>query len=449
ANAEALITKFETCLSGLQSQVGTPDFWSNMQDCNTASRDIEDELNSNLRPQRDCFSTRRSIDDRRKEKKNNVNTQIKDILRNNKSADVSSLTAIATEMDAEFARVDKLSGCSTDAVDQLKEASSNLNGYFQDFYSTSNDVRQSSDEVRRAVEGQKDYEKNIKRQCEKDKTREWKNYDREYAKGQKNGTLAPDDEAAHAKVQELYNNQCVTLLGTMGEALKNGNLDAFEEARSEYWTSDRDFWDSLNDARGTVQEGQHKAEQVKNVLQQIKQQDKEIKRIKKDIQRSKKMVERAIKKTLNSTDRKEIAAALQALVKQAEELLAQRENIIATAMQEAPKDPDSFLMEWDEFNDFQNELRELSERGQQIAELTNRLQETEKELVRREKDLSRFPAELQVTLKELIATARESVKTAWVQLVNDPEAAMETMQNLQDLGTDWDTTVDDWKDSQE
>lgn len=454
STAEKLINDYEQCLAKLQSAIGTNDFWNMNQDCST--QDVDDYYNDVLAPLRDCANSKRNIDQRKKEKKDNLDRQLKDILRNDKSADVSALTNIFTQMDAQFTKAGAIvsSTCTSDQRDILRDAESELNTLFQDAYTTSNDINQTANQSRQLQENKKDFESNIKKGCEKDKAREMKKADKEIAKLQKQGALTEEYQTAYDNLKAVHTKLCVDLLGTMQQAIQNGDVDTFNDARNEFWTSDRDFWDTLNATQQSVQEEQQKVETLKNVNRDLQQKVKEIARMKRDIGRIKKTYNRVAKKFANREDRKEALAAFAGFITQSEELVSKIENGITTAKDEAAADPDSYWFDHnDELNELQNEFFDLQNSVNNIMNLMQNLKDSEKSLknYKRElKDITRESGndkELVGDLQSLLDQMTDAYKRAWSAGIADPDEGMAIMQDIFDLQNEWNNRVNDWREA--
>lgn len=455
AKIDGFLLQFEVCLNLRQAEIGTQDFWNNMQDCDSVKRDAESELNDYIRPAVNCSNNRRNIEDKKKERKN-LDSQLKDILRNDKAADVSALKALMSQIDAQFAAYAALGqSCDSASADTLNDIQNELNAIFQDFYSASNEVRDSANTARRKTDNQKDFDKNIKRGCEKDKAREFKNYEKQFLKLQKTGGTDADSESAYANVKELYNNMCVTLFGAMQAALASGDMDAFESSRQDFWDSDRGFWDILNESRQGVEETRNKAEQIKNITRDLQQKTKDLTRMKRDLDRMKRTYNRTARKYADAADRKETVAAFGAFVSQAEDLIAKIEAGLAAAVEEAKQDPESYWIDRnEELQDMQNEFNDLQQEVQRIANILRTLKDAEKEINKntpREleglKEESNNDPELIPALENLLSRARESLKQAWTYVLTSPDDAEAALQSLQGIGEDWDETVNDWRES--
>lgn len=444
--AKELLATFTACVNGLT--VCTPDFWTKNNECNDAQRNLEYELQDNLYPLRDCANSQRGIMDRRKEKKNNIDSQIKDILRNNKGADVSALTDISTKIDAQFAKADAAATCTGAAVDTLKDVSSELNTLFQDFYASSNDVRQASESVRRLADDKKDFESNMKRNCEKDKAREFKNYETQFAKSTKSGNVSADQQASHDAVKAAFENSCVTLIKKMQDALNAGDVNAFDDARQEYFNTDKDFWDTLNNNRQGLQEQEQKAQIMKNVTRDLQQKARDLKRMKSALSRVTTSYNKVAAKYLSKDERKQAAADLKKYIDRANELV----NSISAGLAAADKavkggDADTLDEYWStqqDLDEMRQEFDDLQRTAQMIPEVVKQLSNVEKQLKGAARERQGLPAELQSQFDEMVNTIKGSVDNAWSVLISDPEAAMEELQSMQTANQDWEETKNAW-----
>ncbi|MBI5413011.1 hypothetical protein HZA42_01515 [Candidatus Peregrinibacteria bacterium] len=534
STADGLLAKFSACIQARQAEVGTQNFWNNIQDCNSMTRDIEDQFNDNLRPQRDCADRQRNISDRKRERKNldsqikdiqrmnktadvsaltaviakidallakadqiatgacnrdtadtlndiqtefntlfqdfynasneirelascpqtqrnisdrkkerkNLDSQIKDIQRMNKAADVSALTAVITQIDALFTKANQVSTgvCNREVVDTLNDIQNELNTLFQDFYNSSNDVRQQADQGRQSEDNKRDYEKDKKPRCEKDKARELKNFVKE-------ATKSGDADSA-AAVTNIYNQMCVDALGAMKTALDAGNTDAYNEARSTYDDLDRTFWETLNENRQGVQEKAQKAQIVKDVTRDLKQKAKDLKRMKSALSRVTTSYNKVAAKYLSREERKQAAAELKAYIVKASELV---DSISAglTAADKAVKEGDFDTLDeyWSnqqDLDDMRQEFDDLQRATQMIPEVVKQLSNVEKQLKGAGRERQRLPEELQDQFDEFVSTIKGSVDNAWSVLISDPEAAMEELQSMQQANQDWEETKNAW-----
>ncbi|MEK7171585.1 MAG: hypothetical protein AAB739_01620 [Patescibacteria group bacterium] len=454
---DTLLAQFAACLQARQAEIGTQDFWNNVQDCNSSQQDIDAQFNDVLRPARDCANTKRNIEDRRKELKN-VNSQLKDILRQDKNADVSALTAIISQIDALFVKADQASVggvCNSDVRDTLNDIQNDFNGLFQDFYNSSNDVRSKANEGRQMQDNKRDFEKDKKARCEKDKTRELKNFEKELNRAKKLGA-EEDMQTAYDSVKVIYTQMCVDALGVMKSALDSGDVDAYNEARSTYDDLDRAFWETLQENRQGVQEKAQKVEQLKNVTRELKNWTSQLKRMKSELNRIKKLYTRTAKKYANREDRKTELAAFADYVSQAEGLINQIEKGLAAAAEESASDPEAWWMDrQDEVNDLRQQFDEMQQKVQMIGNVMQTLTQVEKglmrgvtkELVQLKRESNNDP-ELMTALNDIIQQAKDALSQAWSQVVSSPEDAMSALEGIQDLEQSWREAVNDWRESQ-
>lgn len=443
-----IINKYEACLGTLQSLVGTPDFWNSQNECNQYSRDAEDVLNTVFRPARTCAEIKRNVENRRRERKSNVGSQLKDILRNDKTADLSQLNALAAQIDANIARADALlvGTCNGDISAELQDINRDNDTAFQDFYSASNELNQKANDSRRFNEGTKEFEKNIKRQCEKDMGRELKNFEKDIGRATKK-VQGIDLQTVQGSVRGLYDTLCVDLVGRMQNSLQSGDIDGFEEAKNEFYNGNREFWDTLNETRGTFQEVEHKIEQVKNISQDLKNKERRLKDMNRQITKIKKQYTRTAKRFTDTSNRKEALERFAGLVGEAEELAKLMATGIANAKEQAPQDPDSY---WDENSDTLEEIQEkFEELGQTLQMLGNimpGLVQGEKGVAEARKELDRLvkdglSEEEQAPLRELVERATEALRNAWATVITSPEDAINAMEELKDIGEQWDSLM--------
>lgn len=459
STADKLFAQFSACVQTNQSKVGTQDFWNSTQDCNSLQRDIDDHMNDVLRPARDCANTKKNIEDRRKEKKN-IDSQMKDILRQDKNADVSALKATVDQINALFAKADQAAAggvCDATVRDTLNDIQNEFNGLFQDFYNTSNDVRQKANEGRQMQDNKRDFEKDKKARCEKDKARELKNFEKELERAKKKNAASDDIQVAYDSVKELYTQMCVDTLGTMKTALDNGDVNAYNDARSTYDDLDRTFWETLGESRQGVQEKTQKAEQQKNVTRELQQWSKELKRMKAELNKIKTFYTRTAKKYANSQDRKTELAAFADYVSQAENLIKQIEQGLATAKDESASDPDAWWMErQDQLNDLRQQFNDMQQNVQMVGNIMQGLTQVEKELMKRiPRELAQIKREsnndpeLISALNDIVQQAKDTLTQVWSQVVSSPEDAMTAMEGLKDLEQTWNETINDWRESRQ
>ncbi|MBI5754404.1 hypothetical protein HZA40_04650 [Candidatus Peregrinibacteria bacterium] len=452
---DGLYAQFASCVQARQAEINTENFWNNTRDCQSIQQDIGVQMNDVLRPARDCANTKKNIEDRRKEKKN-IDSQLKDILRQDKTANVSALTAIVDQINALFTKADQASSggtCNSDVRDTLNDIQNEFNSLFQDFYSSSNEVNQKANEGRQLKDNKKDYEKDKKVRCEKDKAKELKNFEKELNKAKKQDAGSDDMQAAYDSVKDIYTQMCVDALGVMKTALDTGNADAYNEARSTYDDLDRTFWDTLNENRQGVQEKTQKKEQLKNVTRELKRWTSELKKMKSELNRTKQLYTRTAKKYANGQDRKTELAAFADYVVQAEGLIKQIESGLAAAKKESASDPEAWWMDrQDEVNDLQQQFYEMQQNVQTIGNVMQGLAQVEKDLMKGTvKELAQLKREsnndpeLMDALNDIIRQGKDALKQAWSQVVSSPEDAMAVLEGMKDLGQMWQNTVDDWR----
>lgn len=455
SKVEALLTQWETCVNALSSQVGVDGFWNAWNDCDAHRTDLDDMM-TEARVQRDCSQFDKQINDRRKEKKNNIDRQVKDILREDKTADVSALTNILARMDAQFALADQLASgvCTQESRDALNDVQSELNPLFQEFYSGSDEVRQRANSGRRIKEQAKDLVQKT-RNLEKDKATQLKATEKELARAIKSGADTSESQAAYDSAKQLY-QQMADALVLMKAAVDNKDPDAYDDARTTYDDADREFWDILNQSRQSAQEQNQRAEQLKNATRELKRWTSELGKMKKNVTRLQKLYTKTAKKYASNTDRKEALAAFGQYVADVVDLTKKIEEGVATAKAEMPTDPDSFWMDHqDELNELQTEFYDMQQKVQMIGQIMDTLSKVEKDLKSAPKELAKLKkesnndADLMSALQEILDNSNVSVKEAWSLAITSPEDAMNALQSLQDMGQEWDDAVNEWRSAQE
>lgn len=448
AAADALVSKVEACLQLMQSNIGTEEFWNAQRDCNDLERDLQDAVNP-VREAANCFGNRRNVEDRRKEKKN-IDSQVKNILRNNKDTDISELQKVIDGINAQFAAFDALgTACSAEIGEKVNDIQNELNSLFQDFYSVSGDVNRVSEDARRMSEGKKDFEKNIKKQCEKEMGRRVKEIDKEYARAQKK--LAADIlvtfQEGYDKLKALYEQLCGTsgYLTQMQTALQNNSIDDFESARQEFWNAQRDFWDVSNDAQNGIGDAERRAESLKNATRDLKQKTKDIARIQKEFARMKKQYTKLANKYLDRADLKDALTAFNEFVNQSQALVDKIAEGLETAKQEAEQNPDDYWYEHGEdLNDLLNEFNDIQNRWNMTTQVFKSLQGAGKEVERARREIAakkRDPnadQDLIAQMEDLVSRSSELLTQAWTAVLTDPETAMDTLRSLEELGREWD-----------
>lgn len=420
------VSKYESCVNAVQP--GAEDFWGVLSPCNDYSRTVEDDLNDRLRPIQNCANNRKGIQDRKRERKD-IERQIKDILRQDKTADVSALQTLLGQIDALLAQADQFSKCaSTDDRDGLEPIAKDIGDLFNDFYSLSQDTRDKANLVQCRTDNKKEFEKNLKRQCEKDQAREMKNLEKDFAKAEKAGQVTEEDRANFTATKDNFTAMCVTQMGAMQQALNADDCDAFNDARNEFHTLNQDFYELTRVAREGF-----------NVKQQLKDIERDWKRWEKDIANLKKEYEQRVKRT-GTTD-----AEMESLLKQIDEKFAEAQEVAKT-------DPSSW---WNEYQTTINEfMQAFWERNQEVFEKVERsknterwLKDVEKEVKFREKDLKNMKRDENLdsnvlkTLEDILVEMKNALtRTREVLLASDPDAAEEILREMDDLRYQWDET---------
>lgn len=438
-NAE--IANFEVCLTKVQSLVGNTDFWDAQRDCDDYRSRVDDIFRDELRPQRECAQQKKNVDERKKEKKNNIDRQTKDITKQYKTVDISALNALTVKITGAFATADTFADkCDDNVVSTLQDVNSDLNTYFQDWYSLSDEVRNAANDAQKGVDAKKEFEKNISRQCTKEIGKQMKNFERDVSKAGKSG-IAADQQLQIQSVRDDYKNLCTVLQGTMQTALKNGDLDAFDDAKNEFYSIQQDFWSKMDESRNSLNEENQKAESLKNVQKDLQSKEKELKKMDSELNRLKKTYAKTAKKYADSTSRKEALVIIANLISRGDELKAKMSDGINAAKQSAPTDPDSYWYENNEaLNDLQEEFREIQNSVNTYTDIFRNLQEVEKTIKNDENTLKtmNISDDKRVALGNVIKRAREYLAEAWVLSVKSPEDAMSVFESLKEIGGEWD-----------
>lgn len=424
AVAEKHLADFEVCLNS--RQVGSPDFWETFKTCSDISRLAEDELQNNLRPRRQCGDYLSNVKNRRQEYKTNLERQIKDIKRNDKTADTSALETQLAAINGLINKLEQIAtACQKDVVEsEAQGLQTDIDYAFRDWYDAANELNQKANESRQIDENKNDFEKNKKRQCEKDMAREIKNLEKEYARAEKAGTLADTAKQAFTAAKEHYNAICVIQLGLMQQALNAGDMDAYNDARNEYDNLNRDFWDILNEARNFINQQQ----QLKDILRELTQKEKELVKMTKEY-------ERAVKQAGGIGDDSVKA------------ILDQYAQVITSAKEGVKADPQSWWSDYQQqLNDLQNEFWNSQQKVQAVGDVQRWMKDLAKEVQFREKDLKNMARDKELdqsvlsALTEILNQMKAIVEQARQLLASDPEAARDLLQSMDELRQQWDET---------
>lgn len=452
SKVEGLVNQLSQCIQKTSVFVGAENFWDDWKNCSDINEEIETLLRDELWPKRDCAMVKGQIDDRRKHERKDLNSQVKDILRNDKTIDVSGLHAILANIDAQFEKANKINvaTCDSDGKYAFDEIQSELGSLFQDFYNASEELNQVSNQKRQFEEGKKDF-KNIKKNCERDKAREFKSFVKGFEKAKQKGTVSEEQQAAFDNLQSIYVTLCTDLIAEIQAALDANNGDDFNNARNDFWNEDRKFLDAMSENRDIfeeqkreVEEQKQKIQELKHVDQDLKVKEREMKRMKKELVRIKKQYDKAVKKFADRSERKELLRAMASLIGQAESVVAKIETLIADARAAAPEDPESYWSDYrEELNDLQNEFFELQDTVNRIGGIFGELKNVGRELKRAEKELKQYEdtPELHARLKELLYQGQATLAQVWTNLVSDPEGAEDLLRDLQEMGGEWDEAI--------
>lgn len=455
---DALLGQLSTQLQTYQALVGTQDFWSNTQDFNSLQRDFDELMNESLRPARDCEQWNKNVNDRRKEKKSNLDNQPKDILRNDKTADISRLTEIFAKIDAQFTIADQAYAqtCTRDSASTLNDARMELDSLFRDAYDTANELRQNAEQIGQLSNSIKDFEKDKKKRCTGDKASQLKSFEKDVARASKSGVDSASVQETLAKVKDIYNQMCVVKLGEMQKALENKDPTTYNDASSEFNNLERDFWDTMNESRQGVNEQIQKVEHLKNITRDLKRWTSELKRMNLDLKRTIKTYEKTAKKHAGRDDVKEQVVAFAADVAQLVDVKKNIEEKLALAKEKAPKDPESWWMDHqDELNDLQTQYSEIQQKVQTVSQLMQFLKDVEKQLKGSTREMAQLKREsnndpeLMKSLQGILDSANADVKNIWANVVTDPEGAMDSLESMKSMGEEWNDTVNTWRESKQ
>ncbi len=425
SKVNGLFAQYEACLNKQQGMIGTQDFWNAQRDCDDMSRSIQDEMQDNIRPQRECGNQRRGFEDRKKEKKNNVDRQLKDILRNNKNADVSALNALVSKITDAFSKADQLlvKPCSQDSTDDLKDLQGELSDDFQEWYTAANEIGQKANDQRQIEEGKKDYEKNIKRQCEKDIPVQVKQFQKDVERAQKNGPLPDETKKAYDGLQQNFQDLCSVKTKAIEAALQSGSWQDFNDARNDFYNASRDLNDSMNETRGFVNQQQ----QAGDVLREIGNREKELERMKKDVERAQKAG---------------------SLPSGTQDILSKMQGILDQAKKDAVSDPQSWWQgAQQDYMDLQNQLQQGTQNVQRARDMKRWYKDLEQMIGYHENDIKNLKRDAHVdqtllpTLEKMIDDMKIELQAAKTGLdANDADTAEEHLRNLDQLRMEWDDT---------
>lgn len=451
---DTLINQLEQCDQKLAGFVGTGDFWDGevMRECVDIGRAIDDEFSENLNPKRICADRQRTLKDQKRERKE-LEGELKDILRNDKSADVSGLRDILKKMDDGFASVDQipLATCDRDSADALDALESDINSLKQDFRSLASDIGGAAGQRRQTEDNRKSFDANFKKKCEREHAREIKDFEKEFARATKKGRITEEQTATRENVKVLYNTLCVDIIGQMSAAIEAGDDGEFQSLRQEFWNTESDLSTMRQEALSNLQETSGRVEETKNVMRDLQQKEGDLKRMKKQLVKMKKKYDRAVKKFAEKAERKELLAGMAEFVSKAESLTAAIETLIVDARTAAPEDPESYWSDYqDELNDLQNEFNELQSNVERIGGIFGELQRVEKELKKSEKEIGRYEdsPETQARLRELLQEGKQIYQQIWTDLVRDPEGAEQFLNDLRELVEDWSEVIQEYEEQQ-
>lgn len=429
--------------------------------------DVEAELNSAFSSVYSTMNELNQAANEVRQKKDNANDiknkrqqckdmsrQLKDFERESKGVQIDSASAdsplalvqgLYRDMcDASTGFISRMEAAVTSGdVTAYNDARSEFDGNNNNFFTTINEARNSTQTVKRGKEIGSDI-KGKRQQC-KDSAREFKNFDREFAKAEKAGTVSDEDKAGYQTVKDISAQMCDAASGSIAKmeaAVKAQDVDAFDEARSEFDNNQGTFWNAMNEVRGKVGEVRQKQETLKSVTQDLKYKQRDLRRMKSQLKSIKRQYESALKRYTGAAERKQILEEFKNLTVQAEELITKIEAGMASAEREAAEDPDSYWFDHnEELNEYQGEFNELQERIQTVGQTMKELKGLDRELKNREREIPRFDADLQPVLQDLIKRARENLDLIWTTLIKDPEGAESAIIELRQIGQDWDEEV--------
>lgn len=419
---DQLLGEFRVCINELGQTVGSSVFWDKNRECEDKRQTVDREWNDNVQPARECANHASNFAGRRKEKKDNLDRQLKDMSRNYKTADISRVNEILAKIESLLTQGEQLiaGACTQGVIDQLKDINSEVDYAFRDAYDILNETRGAAEDKKRGEEAGSQLNRDYKKQCEKDMGREFKNLDKEFSRLAKKGAPPAGAQAGYDAAKEIYDQLCVEIFGRMQTAVRNNDIDTFEEERNNWNDLQQEVWTKLQEAR----ESFNKQQQLGNVSREISQQKKELERMKKEY-------ERGLKKGVENAEMKQVLDDLGGFI----------DNI--------EKNPEYDPQDWwsgdqQTFNEKKQEYYEGQQKVNEAADIGRWVKDIERELKDREKELNRMQKECPDTatqIADLLNQAKQIIADAKEQAVEDPDAARDSLQfSMDDLRQTWDET---------
>lgn len=441
---DSLLNQWEACIQARQADVGKDVFNTNMEKCYLLNTSAKDEFYKNIFPQRNCAETKKRINEYKKEKKD-MERQIKDLLRGDKTRDMSVLKGIISRMDEPLAKADTLS-CNSDGRDSLEQISKELGDLSVDFTNARNDLQNQA-------QRNGELESMMRGSCGESVPRSLNKLEKEMkAKAKKYPAIYGDATSKINNMREIHNQRCGDLLNQIKAAFKNNDIDAYNDARSTFNDLGRDFDDmqaSFYEAEQQIRD----IENVKNIGKELKKQISELKARKKgQMLKYKKAFAQASKKVISSEDQKKNLDAFDEYIRQADELLAKMtDGLKRTKL--AQNNPDSALVE--EIRGIQNEYSEMQQEWLKLTNIMMRLVPGIEgaiiaepfrglESIRR---ATNNDQELMSVLDGIASQANDLLNQAWKTAVTSPDEAFDLLMSRQDLHIDWRDATDAWKES--
>ncbi len=441
---DTLLNQWESCIQARQADVGKDVFNTNMEECLLLNQMTRDEFNKNIIPQIKCAETKKRINEYKKEKKN-MERQIKDFLRGDKTRDMSVFKGIISRMDEPLAKADTLS-CNSDVRDSLEQISKELGDLSVDFSNARSDLQNQA-------QRNGELESMMRGSCGASVPRSLNKLEKEMkAKAKKYPAIYGDATSKINDMREIHNQRCGDLLNQIKAALQNNDTDAYNDARSTFNDLGRDF----DDIQASFYEADRQLsdiENVKNIGKELKKQISELKARKKgQLLKYKKAFAQASKKVISSEDQKKNLDAFDEYIGQADELLAKMtDGLKRTKL--AQNNPDSALVE--EIQKMQNEYSETQQEWLKLTNIMTRLVPGIEgmmivepfgglESIRR---ATNNDPELMSVLDGIASQANDLLNQAWVIAITSPDEALDILMSRQDLHIDWTDATDSWKES--
>lgn len=426
ANATAFnehLVQFKACIDAREPLIGTNQYWDSNSECDGYRNNLQQEWDDNLWPKKGCLDVKQNIANRVRENKDKERRK-KNLLRDNPAADISQLNTIDAQINQILAQIQGLN-CDTVTRDQVEDTEysrQDLDELFQDWYWYIQPIEEAVNETRWITDATKDFERNIKRQYEKDMTREWTNLTRDREKqctfGEEYGRPAGADEN-YAAAEEAY-LELGGYIKTMQETLAARNQPDFEDARQSFWDAQQSFWDYVRETR----EACNQQQQFKDISKQLKNREQEFAKMKKEYERAKKQ------SGIENSSIQKILDDYEAILEKA-----------ATALAEDPQlwwqelEPDlNYLQQqfWDNVNRVQmarDVMRWYKDLQNEVKHRTNDL-----------KNLQRDCSDAASALEDILDQMSDLLYKAGEALKQDPQEAQWILQEFDPLRWKWDET---------